>query len=97
MNIWWMIALSGMGTYLMRSAGVWVNPKFVQGHWLDHLPFAVILVITISSLGSFTANSQSLLSAIAASTAVVIATWRQLPLIICIAIGCGIYGGLAGL
>jgi hypothetical protein len=47
MNVWWMIALSGMGTYLMRSAGVWVNPKLVQGRWLDHLPFAVILVITV--------------------------------------------------
>ncbi|WP_348251759.1 AzlD domain-containing protein [Leptolyngbya sp. FACHB-1515] len=95
MNIWWIIALSGIGTYLMRSAGVWVNPKLVQGRWLEELPFAVILVITVSSLGGFTTNSASLVAAIAASLAVILTSWRKLPLIVCIAIGCVVYGLLA--
>lgn len=96
MNIWWMIALSGIGTYLMRSAGVWVNPKLVQGRWLEELPFAVILVITVSSLGGFTTNSTAFIASIAASLAVIFTSWRKLPLIVCIAIGCVVYGLLAG-
>lgn len=95
MNIWWIIALSGMGTYLMRSAGVWVDPKLVQGRWLEELPFAVILVITVSSLDGLTTNSTSLMAAIAASLAVIFTSWRKLPLIVCIAIGCVVYGLLA--
>lgn len=95
MNIWWIIVCSGIGTYLMRSAGVWIDPKLVQGRWLEELPFAVILVITVSSLGSFTTNSASLIAAIAASLAVIFTSWRKLPLIVCIAIGCAVYGLLA--
>lgn len=79
----------------MRSAGVWVNPKLVQGRWLEELPFAVILVITVSSLGSFTTTLQSSIAAIAASLIVIFTSWRKLPLIVCIAIGCAVYGLLA--
>lgn len=95
MKIWWIIICSGIGTYLMRSAGVWIDPNLVQGRWLEELPFAVILVIAVSSLGNFTTNSASLIAAIAASLAVIFTSWRKLPLIVCIAIGCAVYGLLA--
>jgi hypothetical protein len=92
MNIWWVIALSGLGTCLMRSTGVWLNPKWVQGRWLDHLPFAVILVIAIASLSSLTTTWQGSLSAIAASGGVIVASWQKLPLVVCVAIGCIVFG-----
>jgi branched-subunit amino acid transport protein AzlD len=97
MNIWWIIALTGIGTFLMRSAGVWVKPEFVQGRWLNHLPFAVILVIAISSLSGFTTTEQETIRTILASAAVIAASLRQLPLVVCIAIGCGVFGVLSSL
>lgn len=94
MSIWWVIALTGIGTYLMRSAGVWLDPKFAQGRWLDHLPFAVILVISIVSLGGTATTLQGAVSPIAASLAVIWASWRKLPLVVCVAIGCVVFGAL---
>ncbi|NJL22564.1 MAG: hypothetical protein HC895_19900 [Leptolyngbyaceae cyanobacterium SM1_3_5] len=53
------------------------------------------MVITVSSLDGLTTNSMSLAAAIAASLAVIFTSWRKLPLIVCIAIGCVVYGLLA--
>lgn len=97
MNIWWVIALTGLGTYLMRSTGVWVDPKLVQGRWLDHLPFAVILVISIVSLAATATTVQGTISTVAASLAVILASWRKLPLVVCVAIGCVVFGALENL
>lgn len=97
MNIWWLIALTGIGTFLMRSAGAWVKSELVQGRWLNHLPFAVILVITISSASSFTETQQGAISTILAGAAVIAASLRQLPLVICVAIGCAVFGLVSSL
>lgn len=95
MNYWWAMFFAGIGTYLMRSAGAWVNPQWLKADWISQLPFAVILVMAVSSLASFItveAGWMPLLGAIVATLAVVIATWRRLPLGVCIVIGCAIFG-----
>ncbi|MGG6295908.1 AzlD domain-containing protein [Leptolyngbya sp. AN02str] len=96
MNIWWTIVLAGIGTYLMRSVGVWLPSKFIPSAWLAHLPLAVILVLTISSLTGFTETTSGTVGAIAASLVVGVASWYKLPLVVCIALGCGVFGLLAG-
>ncbi|MBD2462929.1 AzlD domain-containing protein [Oscillatoria sp. FACHB-1407] len=94
--IWLIIALAGIGTYVMRSSGVWVPPKFIPTRWLAHLPLAVILVITVGSIASFTDTPQSSLGAIAATLAVILASLKKLPIVVGIAIGCVVFGALAG-
>ncbi|HEY9646799.1 MAG TPA: AzlD domain-containing protein [Chroococcidiopsis sp.] len=101
MNLWWMIFLAGIGTYLMRSAGVWIDQRWQNAKWLSHLPFAVIFVMAVSSLIQFIAPPTETLmqpiGAIAASLSVIVASLRQLPLVACIAIGCLVYGAIASL
>lgn len=95
MNYWWAIFFAGIGTYLMRSAGAWVSPRWLKADWIGHLPFAVILVMAVSSIASFTnlaAGWMPLVGAIAASLAVVFAALRRLPLGVCIVIGCALFG-----
>jgi branched-subunit amino acid transport protein AzlD len=94
MTIWLIILLAGLGTYLMRSTGIWVAPKWVPHRWLAHLPLAVILVMTVGSISSFDNTSRELVAAIAASGAVVLASLKKLPLVVCIAIGCVVFGAL---
>lgn len=96
MNIWLIIFLAGLGTYLMRSAGVWVASKYAQAAWLNHVPFAVILVMTITSLSSLSGTIQEMLAAIASSAIVITASMRKVPLVLCVAIGCIVFGTLAG-
>lgn len=101
MNLWWMIFWAGIGTYLMRSAGVWIDQRWQNAKWLTHLPFAVIFVMAVSSLIHFInppiENMMQPIGAIAASLCVVVASWRKLPLVVCIAIGCLVYGAIASL
>jgi len=92
MTIGWMIICAGVGTYLMRSAGIWMPANLVPTQWLTHLPLAVILVMTISSIYTLHGNPQSDMGAIAASSAVILASLKQLPLILCITIGCIVFG-----
>lgn len=94
--IWLVIGFAGIGTYLMRSTGIWVAPKLVPTRWLTHLPLAVILVITVGSLFSFTDTTSGSLGAIAATLAVIVANLKKLPIVVCIAIGCVVFGALAG-
>lgn len=99
MTIWWMIFWSGIGTYLLRSAGAWMNPQWFRAKWLVYLPFAVILVMAASSVSSFLSTSggwTTPIAAIAATAAVVAASLKKLPLIACIAIGCVVFGAIAG-
>ncbi len=95
MNIWLIILLAGLGTYLMRSVGVWVS-RSLQARWLNHVPFAVILVMTISSINSLSGTSQETLAALVASVVVIAASLKKLPLVLCIAIGCIVFGMLIG-
>jgi branched-subunit amino acid transport protein len=90
MNIWWVIFLAGIGTYLMRSAGVWLPPQFFQARWLNHLPLAVILVLTISSMVSLSDSPIETLATVAAGVVVAIASFKKVPLIFCVAIGCAV-------
>ena len=94
MNIWLVIFLAGLGTYLMRSAGVWV--KSLEARWLNHVPFAVILVMAISSISSLSGTMQETVAALATSMIVIAATVKKLPLVLCIAIACLLFGILAG-
>lgn len=101
MNFWWMVFWAGVGTYLMRSVGVWLPPQWVPSRWLAFLPLAVILVMAVSSLASFVgadqAAAQETWGMAIATLAVVLASLKQLPLFVCIAIGCGVFGAIASL
>jgi branched-subunit amino acid transport protein len=97
MNIWWVIFLAGIGTYLMRSAGVWLPPQFFQARWLNHLPLAVILVLTISSMVSLSDSPIETLATVAAGVVVAIASFKKVPLIFCVAIGCAVWGAIVSL
>ncbi|MBE9155908.1 AzlD domain-containing protein [Nodosilinea sp. LEGE 06152] len=97
MTMGWVIFLAGLGTYAMRSTGLWVSAQVVQLRWLGYLPLAVILVMAVSSVSSLTGIGQSgtgqtTLAAVAASTVVVAANLKQLPLVVCIALGCAAFG-----
>jgi len=96
MNIWLIIVLTGLGNYLMRSVGVWVSLESLQARWLNHVPFAVILVMTISSINSLSGTTQETLAALVASVVVIAASLKKLPLVLCIAIGCIVFGMLIG-
>ena len=94
-----MIFGAGVGTYLMRSAGAWVRTERLQMNWLTHLPFAVILVMVISSIAQFidSGNRMTTVAAIVASLAVTLSSLKQFPLMLCVAIGCVVFGGIVGL
>jgi len=99
MEIWWMIFGAGVGTYLMRSAGVWVQTERLQLNWLIHLPFAVILVMVVSSIAQFvdSGDRMTTVAAIAATLTVILSSLKSLPLMLCVAIGCIVFGGIVGL
>lgn len=94
MNIGWMIFWAGLGTYLMRSTGVWLPHRWIPTRWLAHLPLAVILVMAIASLAGLTPTPQDAVSTLLAGAAVAIATLKRLPLAVCILIGCVVFGAL---
>jgi branched-subunit amino acid transport protein AzlD len=56
----------------------------------------VILVMTISSINSLSGTSQETLAALVASVVVIAASLKKLPLVLCIAIGCIVFGMLIG-
>lgn len=95
MTMAWMIFFAGLGTFLLRTVGVWIDPRWLKIRWLDHLPFAVILVMVVASLASFvipTVSVMQTLGAIAASVAVILASLKRVPLFGCVILGCLIYG-----
>ena len=94
--IWLVIIFAGIGTYWMRSTGIWIPAKFFPTRWLTHLPLAVILVITVNSITTFADTPQGILGAIAATLAVILANLKKLPIVVCIAIGCAVFGALGG-
>lgn len=97
MNIWWMILLAGIGNFLMRSVGVWLPPRWVPTRWLTYLPLAVILVMAVVSLTSFTEAVQETVGMAIATVAVVCASVKKLPLFVCIGVGCLTFGAIASL
>lgn len=97
MNFWWMVFWAGVGTYLMRSVGVWLPPQWVPSRWLAFLPLAVILVMAVSSLASFVGPDRETWGMAIATVAVVLASVKRLSLFACIAIGCGVFGAIASL
>ncbi|WOD40539.1 AzlD domain-containing protein [Nodosilinea sp. E11] len=97
MSIGWVIFLAGLGTYAMRSTGIWMPAQVVQLRWLGYLPLAVILVMAVSSVSGLVgtgqaATVQTTLAALVASAVVVVANLRRLPLVVCIALGCAAFG-----
>ena len=96
MTIDLVIFLAGLGTYAMRSTGLWVSAQVVQLRWLGYLPVAVILVMAVSSVSGLTGTGQTSLAALVASAAVVVANLKQLPLVVCIALGCAVFGLISG-
>ncbi|OKH26268.1 AzlD domain-containing protein [Chroogloeocystis siderophila] len=94
MNIWIIILLAGLGTYLMRSVGIWAT-KPIQSPWLHHIPFAVILVMAISGIIDLSQTPQTTKSAIAATVIVITASVFQLPLVLRIVLGCLVFGAIA--
>jgi branched-subunit amino acid transport protein len=97
MTIGWVIFLAGLGTYAMRSTGLWVSAQMVQLRWLGYLPLAVILVMAVSSVSGLVGTGQAgtvqtTLAALVASAVVAVANLRRLPLVVCIALGCAVFG-----
>jgi branched-subunit amino acid transport protein len=97
MDIWWMILLAGLGTFLMRSVGVWVRTDRLQANWLDRIGFAVILVMAASSVADLGQSAVEVWGAIAASIVVVVASIVKLPFLLRIALGCLVFGAIASL
>ncbi|MBW4656221.1 MAG: AzlD domain-containing protein [Kaiparowitsia implicata GSE-PSE-MK54-09C] len=97
MTLWWTIVFAGLGTYAMRSVGVWLPARWIPTRALTHLPLAVILVLTLNSLVQFTdtditGGTGGTGGAIAASLIVLIARFKKLPLVLCIVLGCAVFG-----
>lgn len=97
MYVWWVILLAGLGTFLMRSVGIWVRTDRLQASWLDKVGFAVILVMATSSVTDLGESSVELWGAIAASIVVVVASMIELPFLLRIALGCLVFGAIASL
>ncbi|AFY87170.1 MULTISPECIES: AzlD domain-containing protein [Chroococcidiopsis] len=96
MHVWWIILLAGLGTFLMRSVGIWVRTR-LQAGWLDKVGFAVILVMATSSVADLGQSTVEIWGAIAASIVVVVASIYKLPLLLRIAFGCLVFGAIASL
>lgn len=92
MTMGWVIFLAGLGTYAMRSTGIWVSAQVVQLRWLGYLPLAVILVMAVNSVSGLTGTGQTTLAVVIASAVVVVANLKRLPLVVCIALGCAVFG-----
>jgi branched-subunit amino acid transport protein AzlD len=96
MNIWLIIIIAGIGNYVMRCVGVWINSDRLQAKWLAQVPFAVILVMAVSSLNSLVDVGKdsiiTALGALLAGIAVIFSSLKKLPLIFSIAIGCVLFG-----
>lgn len=92
MTMGWVIFLAGLGTYAMRSTGIWVSAQVVQLRWLGYLPLAVILVMAVNSVSGLTGTGQTTLAVVIASAVVVVANLKHLPLVVCIALGCAAFG-----
>lgn len=97
MNIWWIILLAGLGTFLMRSVGVWLRTERLQANWLDRIGFAVIVVMATSSVADLGQSTVQTWGAIAASAVVVAASVVKLPFLLRIACGCIVFGAIASL
>ena len=90
-NLITVIFIGGIATYAMRSAGIWLRGSWTRAAWIDELPFAVILVLTVSSLAGICETWRELGAGLLASGAIVAATRWKLPVIVGLAIGCGVY------
>lgn len=91
-NLAAVIFVGGIATYAMRSAGIWLRGSWTRAAWLDELPFAVILVLTVSSLAGLCETWREVGAGLLASGAIVVASRLKLPFIVGLAIGCGVYG-----
>lgn len=92
MNIWGIILLGALGTYLMRSAGVWIAPEMTKARWLGRVPFAVILVMAVSSIAGAGGTTREAIAALSATAIVIATSIGRLSLILRIAIACLVYG-----
>jgi len=94
MNLPFVILLGGIATYLMRSAGLWLRGRWSQAQWLDELPFAVILILTLSSVIALCETPIQALAAGLSLSAIALSQYFKLPVIVSLAIACLIYGAL---
>lgn len=98
MNLPLVIFLGGIATYLLRSAGLWLGGGALQRPniqaLLDELPFAVILVLAVSSGAALCATpTQAGATGLALGAIALTQRWK-LPVIVSLAIACLIYGAL---
>jgi branched-subunit amino acid transport protein len=92
-----LILLAGIGTFLMRTAGVWLPEAWVPTRWLAYLPLAVILAMAVASVMGLVSQPSETVATVLATLAVVGGALCKWPLAVCILLGCGVFGVVASL
>ncbi|GAB4156618.1 MAG: hypothetical protein Fur0046_36610 [Cyanobacteria bacterium J069] len=92
MPLFTLILISGIGTFLLRTAGVWLPEPWIPTRWLTYLPLAVILAMAVASVSSLMSQQGEEMATLLATVAVLAAALRKWPLAVCIMLGCGVFG-----
>ncbi|MBF2084780.1 AzlD domain-containing protein [Thermoleptolyngbya sp. C42_A2020_037] len=90
-----LILLAGIGTFLMRTAGVWLPERWVPTRWLSYLPLAVILAMAAASVMGLGSQPSETVATILATLAVVGGALCKWPLAVCILLGCVVFGAVS--
>lgn len=90
-----LILLAGIGTFLMRTAGVWLPEAWVPTRWLVYLPLAVILAMAVASVMGLVSQPSETGATILATLAVVGGALCKWPLAVCILLGCAVFGAVS--
>ncbi|QKD84296.1 branched-chain amino acid transporter [Thermoleptolyngbya sichuanensis A183] len=97
MSLTVLILLAGIGTFLMRTAGVWLPEAWVPTRWLAYLPLAVILAMAVASVMGLVSQPSETVATILTTLAVVGGALCKWPLAVCILLGCGVFGMVSSL
>ncbi|WP_448604107.1 AzlD domain-containing protein [Thermoleptolyngbya sp.] len=89
-----LILLAGIGTFLLRTAGVWLPERWVPTRWLSHLPLAVILAMAVASVMGLVVQPSETVATLVATLAVVGGALCKWPLAVCILLGCVVFGAI---
>lgn len=92
MSIWFVILFAGLGTYLMRSGGIFYNKNWGGSSWLDHIRIAVLLVMVVDGLFAMTRTQSEFLAMFIASLVTLATSMARLPLVVRMLFGCVVYG-----
>lgn len=88
---------AGIGTFLLRTAGVWLLERWVPTRWLSHLPLAVILAMAVASVMGLVGQPSETVATLVATLAVVGGALCKWPLAVCILLGCVVFGAITSL